>query len=72
LGIICPVQNGATDVKTAETLRLFWTGLSAVLVGTWLGLKLYRPEEAIVQIVALALLLLSGLALRPWWWSRET
>jgi hypothetical protein len=61
------------NVVTAESLWVFWTGLSAVLVATWLGLKFYsRLGEVIVQVVVLVLLFLSGLALRPWWWSRGT
>ena len=58
---------------TAETLRQFWSGLPAVLIGTWVGLKPYsRLEEVSLQVVVLVLLLVSGLALRPWWWSRRT
>jgi hypothetical protein len=61
------------NMVTAESLRVFWTGLSAVLVATWLGLKLYsRLDEVIVQVVVPVLLFLSGLALRPWWWSGGT
>jgi len=68
-------QNGAMNVVTAESLWVFWTGLSAVLVATWLGLKFYsRLDEVIiiVQVVVLVLLFLSGLALRRWWWSGGT
>jgi hypothetical protein len=44
------------NVVTAETLRVFWAELSAVLVGTWLGLKPYgRLNEATVQVVVLVL-----------------
>ena len=45
----------------------------AVLIVTWLGLKLYgRLDVASFEVVVLVLLLVSGLALRPWWWSRGT
>jgi uncharacterized membrane protein YfcA len=42
-------------------------GLSAVLIGTWLGFKLYgRLDGATFRNVVLALLLVSGLTLLPW------
>jgi uncharacterized protein len=63
---------GGTGVVTGETLRLFWIGLPAVLIGTWLGLKLYgRLDERGFRLVVLVLLLLSGLTLLPWPWSRS-
>ena len=63
---------GGTGVVTGETLRLFWIGLPAVLIGTWLGLKLYgRLDEGGFRLVVLVLLLLSGLTLLPWPWSRS-
>jgi uncharacterized protein len=62
---------GGTGVVTAETLRLFWIGLPAVLIGTWLGLKLYgKLDERGFRLVVLVLLLVSGLTLLPWPWSR--
>lgn len=62
---------GGTGVVTAETLRLFWIGLPAVLIGTWLGLKLYgKLDERGFRVVVLVLLLLSGLTLLPWPGSR--
>jgi uncharacterized membrane protein YfcA len=62
---------GGAGIVTAETLRLFWSGLPAVLIGTWLGLKLYgRLDEATFRVVVLVLLLVSGLTLLPWSWSR--
>jgi uncharacterized membrane protein YfcA len=54
-----------------ETLRLFWIGLPAVLIGTWLGLKLYGTlDEATFRVVVLVLLLASGLTLLPWPWTK--
>ena len=65
------VWLGGTGVVTAETLRLFWIGLPAVLIGTWLGLKLYgKLDESGFRLVVLLLLLVSGLTLLPWPWSR--
>lgn len=58
---------GGTGIVTPATLLLFWIGLPAALLGTWLGLKLYgRLDEATFRIVALVLLLASGLTLLPW------
>jgi uncharacterized membrane protein YfcA len=55
---------GGTGTITADTVRLFLIGLPALLLGSWLGLKLYgRLDEAGFRRVVLALLLLSGLAL---------
>jgi uncharacterized protein len=46
---------------------LFWIGLPAAAIGTWLGLKLYgRLNEPTFRLVVLVLLLTSGLALLPW------
>jgi len=62
---------GGTGMVTTETLRLFWIGLPAAVVGTWLGLKLYgRLDEATFRVVVLVLLLASGLTLLPWPWSK--
>jgi uncharacterized membrane protein YfcA len=62
---------GGTGVLTADTLRLFWIGLPAVLLGSWLGLKLYgRLNEEKFRSVVLALLLVSGATLLPWPWSK--
>jgi uncharacterized membrane protein YfcA len=61
---------GGNGVVNSETLRLFWIGLPAVLIGTWLGLKLYgKLDEATFRVVVLVLLLSSGLTLLPWPWS---
>ena len=49
-----------------ETTRLFLLGLPAVLLGTWLGLRLYGTlDEARFRTVVLVLLLISELTLLP-------
>jgi uncharacterized protein len=63
---------GGTGIVTPETLRLFWIGLPAAIIGTWLGVKLYgRLDEATFRVVVLVLLLASGLTLLPWPWSKD-
>ena len=53
--------NGAAD---ADTIRLFLIGLPILLLGTWLGLRLYgRVDESGFRKLVLALLLVSGVAL---------
>jgi hypothetical protein len=60
------VWFGGSGMVTSETLRLFAVGLPAVLLGTWLGLKLYGTlNEATFRTVVLVLLLISGLTLLP-------
>jgi uncharacterized membrane protein YfcA len=55
--------RGALDADTAELILL---GLPAILLGVWLGLKLYgRLDEAGFRKLVLGLLLVSGLALLP-------
>ena len=62
---------GGAGVVNTETLRLFWIGLPAVIVGTWLGLQLYgRLDEATFRVIVLVLLLASGLTQLPWPWSK--
>ena len=62
---------GGTGVVTRETLRLFWIGVPALAIGTWLGLKLYgKLDEATFRVVVLVLLLISGITLQPWPWSK--
>ena len=47
-----------------DTVRLFLLGLPVLLLGTWLGLKLYgRLDDAAFRKVVLILLLVSGAAL---------
>jgi uncharacterized protein len=55
---------GGTGLIGADTLHLFVIGLPVLLVGTWVGLRLYaRLDEAGFRKVVLALLLISGLGL---------
>src|SRR5690242_19080850 len=55
---------GIKGAFSAETVRLFAFGLPVLLVGSWLGLKLYgRLDEAGFRRVVLVLLLVSGAAL---------
>jgi uncharacterized protein len=55
---------GGAGTVTQDTVRLFIIGLPALLLGSWLGLRLYgRLDEAGFRRVVLALLLVSGLAL---------
>jgi uncharacterized membrane protein YfcA len=58
---------GTSGIVTSETLRLFWIGLPAAAVGTWIGLKLYgRLDETRFRLLVLVLLLASGFTLLPW------
>ncbi|HXO70846.1 MAG TPA: sulfite exporter TauE/SafE family protein [Bradyrhizobium sp.] len=58
------VWLGVKGAVSADILRLFLFGLPALLVGTWLGMKLYgRLDEAAFRKVVLVLLLASGVAL---------
>src|SRR3954466_6540859 len=55
---------GVKGAVSADTIRLFLSGLPALLAGTWLGMKLYgRLDEAAFRKVVLVLLLASGVAL---------
>jgi uncharacterized membrane protein YfcA len=55
---------GAKGAITADTIKLFLIGLSALFAGTWLGLKLFaRLDEATFRKIVLALLLASGIVL---------
>jgi uncharacterized membrane protein YfcA len=61
------VWFGASQMVTRDTLQLLMIGLPAVLLGTWLGLKLYgKLDEMTFRRVVLILLLVSGLTLLPW------
>jgi uncharacterized protein len=62
---------GGTGIVTPATLRLFWIGLPAALIGTWFGLKLYgRLDEASFRVVILVLLFVCGLTYLPWPWGK--
>ena len=55
------VWFAGSGMVTAETVRLFVIGLPAVLLGMWLGLRLYgKLNEAAFRTVVLVLLLISG------------
>lgn len=55
---------GASRAITSDTIKLFFIGLPALLIGTWLGLKLFgRLDEASFRKVVLILLLASGAVL---------
>jgi uncharacterized membrane protein YfcA len=57
---------GSTSMVTTDTVRLFFWGLPALALGTWIGLKLYgKLDEATFRTIVLVLLLISGLALLP-------
>jgi uncharacterized membrane protein YfcA len=55
---------GAKGTVTTDTFYFFLMGLPCVVVGTWLGLKLFgRIDEAMFRKIVLALLFASGAAL---------
>jgi uncharacterized membrane protein YfcA len=55
---------GAGGAISTDTMRLFVVGLPVLLLGTWLGLKLYgRLDEIGFRKVVLILLLASGVTL---------
>jgi uncharacterized protein len=55
---------GGTGTISRTSLELFLIGLPGVLIGTWLGMRLYgRLDEAAFRRVVLIVLLISGVAL---------
>jgi uncharacterized protein len=65
-GIPVIVWFGGSGMLTGDTIRLFLIGLPAVLLGTWLGFKLYgKLDETTFRTIVLVLLLISGLTLLP-------
>jgi uncharacterized membrane protein YfcA len=55
---------GVKGTVTAETAKLFVMGLPCLMLGTWLGLKLFgHIDEAVFRKIVLALLLISGVTL---------
>jgi uncharacterized protein len=57
---------GSSGTITRATIELFLLGLPAVLIGTWLGFKLYgKLGEAVFRKIVLTMLLASGLTLAP-------
>jgi uncharacterized membrane protein YfcA len=66
--LMCAAWLGGTGAVTAQTVKLFVTGLPALLAGTWVGLRLYgRLDEDGFRKIVLGLLLVSGVALLPSW-----
>jgi uncharacterized membrane protein YfcA len=64
---------GGSGMVTREVLQLFFMGLPAALLGTWLGLKLYRLlDEVRFRRIVLNLLLISGLTLLPTAFTEES
>jgi hypothetical protein len=62
--LMSAVWIGARGAVTVDTVKLFLLGLPALLIGTWLGLKLFgRLDEASFRKVVLVLLLASGAVL---------
>lgn len=55
---------GASGTIHTDVIKLFLLGLPVLILGTWLGLKLYgRLDEARFRQIVLVLLLLSGISL---------
>ena len=55
---------GASGAVALDTFRLFLIGLPALVLGTWVGLKLFgRLNEAGFRKTVLLLLLASGVTL---------
>lgn len=64
LFLIGAMWLGGTGTVDRTSLHLFLIGLPVVLLGTWLGLKLYgRLDEAAFRKVVLIVLLVSGVGL---------
>jgi len=64
---------GGSGMVTREVLQLFFMGLPAALLGTWLGLKLYRVlDEVRFRRIVQYLLLISGLTLLPTAFTEES
>lgn len=62
--VMSAVGLGVTGAVTIEIAKLFLIGLPALLIGSWLGLKLYgRLDEATFRRIVLFVLLASGLFL---------
>ena len=62
--VMTAVWLGAKGAIAADTIRLFLFGLPVLLVGTWLGMKLYgHLNEAMFRRAVLVLLLVSGATL---------
>jgi hypothetical protein len=61
---VTAISLSLAGAVTAETVRLYFLGLPALLAGLWLGFKLYgRLNDAAFRKLVLLLLLLAGGAL---------
>jgi len=62
--LMSAIGIGIQGTVSRETVQLFLVGLPALLVGSWVGLKLYgRLDEAGFRMAVLIVLLASGAAL---------
>lgn len=62
--VMTAISVSVTGVVTADIIKLYLLGLPALLVGLWLGFKLYgKLDEAIFRKVILVMLFFSGSAL---------
>jgi uncharacterized membrane protein YfcA len=62
--VVTAISLSATGAVTADTVKLYVSGLPALLAGLWLGFKLYgKLDDAAFRKLLLVLLLVSGLAL---------
>ena len=62
--VMSAISLSVAGAVTAETAKLYVLGLPVLLVGLWIGFKLYgRLDDVAFRKVILLLLLVSGLAL---------
>ncbi|HWZ38170.1 MAG TPA: sulfite exporter TauE/SafE family protein [Bradyrhizobium sp.] len=62
--LMSAIWLGAKGTVTAETAKLFVMGLPCVVIGTWLGLKMFgKIDETTFRKIVLALLFVSGATL---------
>jgi hypothetical protein len=62
--LITGLWLGGTGMIGRDTIGLFFLGLPALALGTWIGLKLFgKLDDAMFRRVVLALLLVSGVSL---------
>jgi uncharacterized membrane protein YfcA len=62
--LMSAIWLGAKGTLTAETAKLLAMGLPCVVLGTWLGLKMFgRIDETTFRKIVLALLFVSGVTL---------
>jgi uncharacterized membrane protein YfcA len=62
--LISAVTLSLAGAVTAETTKLYLLGLPCMLIGTWIGLKLYgKVDDAAFRKIVLLVLLVFGLTL---------